>query len=92
MVTGSVANEEIPSPSRPRRRAPVRGGEDNPPTARTGETTREGEHCTADLPDGSCLTEEEGERGADRWARYVDCVQANDGDPNDECPTPGEQP
>jgi len=67
------------------------GGDDNPPTARTGETTREGEHCTADLPDGTCLTEEEGQRGADRWTAYVDCVQANDGDPKDICPTPGEQ-
>ena len=65
--------------------------DDSEPT-RTGETTPSGEHCVADLPDGDCLTEEEGERGVDRWAAWVDCVQERDGDPNDTCPTPGEMP
>lgn len=58
---------------------------------RTGETTPEGEHCTADLPDGDCLTEEEGERGVDRMAEFVECRIADEV-PDDQCPAPGDMP
>jgi hypothetical protein len=68
------------------------GSDDDAPT-RTGETTPEGEHCTAELPDGSCLTEEEGERGADRIAEYTRCIRETpDEDEAAECPLPGEMP